>query len=71
MTDINQLGLVRTNHCPNCEAQAAEIERLSDLLRRNIDPDPCRLDHHGYCQTHYLEKNCSVAAARAALGETK
>ena len=31
MTDINQLGLVRTNHCPNCEAQAAENEHLKDV----------------------------------------
>lgn len=48
-------------------AQAAEIERLRDLLSRNIDDDPCWRDHHGYCQTHYLEEDCSVAAARAAL----
>ena len=53
------------------KAQAAEIEKLRGLLSRNIDPDPCQLDHHGYCQTHYLEEDCSVAAARAALGETK
>lgn len=49
------------------QALTAEVERLRKLLQRNIDNEPCRLDHHGYCQTHYLEEDCSVAAARAAL----
>ena len=51
------------------EAQAAEIKRLRELLARNIDDEPCWRDHHGYCQAHYLEEDCRVAAARAALGE--
>ena len=25
---------------------------LPDLLEEFVDDDPCRLDHHGYCQTH-------------------
>jgi len=49
------------------EELTAENEWLKELLRRNIDDEPCRLDHHGYCQAHYLEKDCSVAAALAAL----
>jgi hypothetical protein len=49
------------------EALTAENEWLKELLRRNIDDEPCRLDHHGYCQAHYLEEDCSVAAALAAL----
>jgi hypothetical protein len=40
MTDINQLGLVRTNHCPNCEAQAAGVSRFTkaeeDALRNHV-----------------------------------
>lgn len=29
---------------------------------------PCRLDHHGYCQEHFLEMgNCTVAEVRAWL----
>ncbi len=51
------------------EAQAAEIKRLRELLAQNIDDEPCWRDHHGYCQAHYLEEDCRVAAARAALGE--
>ncbi len=49
------------------QALTAEVWRLRKLLQRNIENEPCRLDHHGYCQTHYLEEDCSVAAARAAL----
>jgi hypothetical protein len=76
VSDISQLGLARTNYCTGCkarqdtiEAQAAEIKRLRELLAQNIDDEPCWRDHHGYCQAHYLEEDCRVAAARAALGE--
>ena len=55
--------------CELLEAQAAEIKRLRELLAQNIDDEPCWRDHHGYCQAHYLEEDCRVAAARAALGE--
>jgi len=27
--------------------------------------------HHGYCQTHNLEKGCSMAKARAVLEEVE
>lgn len=30
-------------------------------------PEPCRLDHNGACQSHFMERNCSVARARAIL----
>ena len=54
------------------EAQAAEIKRLRELLARHVDGEqPCWRDHHGYCQAHYPEEDCRVAAARAALGETE
>ena len=72
MTDLRELYTTIINQqVAEIAAQKAEIEKLRGLLSRNIDPDPCQLDHHGYCQTHYLEEDCSVAAARAALGETK
>ena len=47
-----------------------ENDRLREVLERNIDDEPCWRDHHGYCQAHYLEYDCRVAAARAVLGET-
>lgn len=41
---------------------------LRDLLDAYGD-DPCRLDHHGFCQAHFVERGCSVAAARKVLEE--
>ena len=69
----SDLGLiVRYEAADTIEAQAAEIKRLRELLARHVDGEqPCWHDHHGYCQAHYLEEDCRVAAARAALGETE
>lgn len=33
--------------------------------------EDCRLDHHGYCQTHFLEKDCTVAATGEFLLEVE
>ena len=44
------------------------VEALAGLVACQGD-DPCRYDHHGYCQEHYIEAECSVAKARAALTE--
>lgn len=47
-------------------------KRLAELeaaLRAVIDDEPCRYDHHGYCQTHLLGKPCEVAEARRLLVE--
>jgi hypothetical protein len=63
-TDFASSLIVAEN---NLSHVSEENEWLRELLRRNIDDDPCWLDHHGYCQAHYLEEDCSVAAARAAL----
>lgn len=49
-----------------------ELHRsLSELLEVHRDT-PCRLDHHGNCQAHYLdssEHGCRVARAREVLKE--
>lgn len=72
---VKRLGAQKNNQLNAIEAialiktQAAEIKRLRELLAQNIDDEPCWRDHHGYCQAHYLEEDCRVAAARAALGE--
>jgi len=56
--------------------RAAEVERdrLREALTRLLAPfgnDACHYDHHGYCQEHFIEADCCVAHARAALkGET-
>lgn len=47
-----------------------ENARLRAALTRLLAPfegDPCRYDHHGYCQAHFIEDDCCVAEARAAL----
>lgn len=48
------------------------FERVTALrlaLRDLVDheDEPCRFDHHGYCQEHTLTKPCAVAVARALL----
>ena len=54
------------------EKQTAENERLRGLLADVIEPlGPCEhVDHHGYCQSHFLQlvSDCAVGKARAALG---
>jgi hypothetical protein len=59
MTDDNQLGLVRTNHCPNCEALSAENERLREAMENAVQE---------------IDEGWSLNARdilEAALGETK
>lgn len=38
---------------------------LRDLL--DVQDEPCRLDHNGACQAHYVSRPCIVAAARDVL----
>lgn len=45
-------------------------DRLAALVRDFRDPDPCRLDHHGYCQAHSWMcsgNTCPHARARDIL----
>ncbi len=35
--------------------------------RLAVDPDPCRLDHHGTCQAHGLGDPCEQLLLKAAL----
>lgn len=47
-----------------------EVLILRGIIERLIAPfkdDPCRYDHHGYCQSHFLEEDCSVKRAISAL----
>ena len=45
----------------------AFAEVMMFLLGKLVDDEPCRLDHHGNCQSHNLENPCSVARARDLL----
>ena len=50
----------------------SEKEQMRSALARfvEITDEECRLDHNGYCQSHYVERadDCTVAAARRLLG---
>jgi len=49
--------------------QGSREARLEAALVRLLDvlDEPCRYDHHGYCQTHFVENPCRVAEARALV----
>ena len=53
-------------HC-NPSAKDKRIAELEAALQGLIDDEPCRHDHHGYCQTHFVTAPCEMAAARKAL----
>lgn len=36
-----------------------------------LDPDECRLDHHGYCQSHNLGRPCEQVLLREAISQAK
>lgn len=54
---------------PAAALAVPEVAALVDTAARVLAPldEPCRHDHHGYCQAHFVEADCSVAALRAAL----
>ena len=54
------------------QAILAERDALCAALARLVtdeQDDPCWYDHHGYCQAHFLEEDCSMAHARKILRE--
>lgn len=45
---------------------------LLELIADFADPDPCELDHNGYCQAHWWfepDRTCPHARAQKLLGE--
>ena len=46
-------------------------EILRHALEGFVDDDPCALDHHGNCQTHYGDNPCRMVVARDALKSTE
>jgi hypothetical protein len=57
---------------PRSRAEQAEQQRdqLAALVRDFLDPDPCQLDHHSYCQAHSWMcsgSSCPHARAREVL----
>lgn len=51
----------------------ADVEDSEETLLRLLSvmvehhDEACRYDHHGYCQAHFLEEECTVAEARKIL----
>lgn len=48
----------------------AAVNTVRPILEGQTDDEPCTLDHHGYCQTHWsgeVDERCAVAAAREFL----
>jgi len=50
------------------------LKALEELLE--VQDEPCRIDHQGYCQSHYLDNvnshnGCRVANARALVAKVK
>ena len=50
--------------CGRCRRCEEELATILDML---IDPDPCRYDHNGFCQTHYQSKPCGHEIAKQAM----
>ena len=46
-----------------------EIERLKEILERVVDGEDCRIDHNGFCQTHYSDEPCTNALMRQVLND--
>jgi len=57
------------------DQQQAELKAHAEVLEGilaefiEVNDDPCRYDHHGYCQAHFLEEDCLVKRARTTLKE--
>lgn len=66
-------GLPRRELAGRVAAAEREVERLRKLLRGlvEVEDQPCRFDHHGYCQEHgwFGEPGeCYTRDARIAVG---
>ena len=50
-------------------AHDEQVKALADATCDLVDADPCRFDHHGYCQAHYWLSDgvCPHERAKAAL----
>ena len=68
-----ELAEVKRTYTPCDLDLLAERDALRSLLSEFVDDEPCWLDHHGYCQSHYYfdEDECYMARARAALADTE
>jgi hypothetical protein len=55
---------------PGVSERLAKLEAVAEAARdlsKAFRDDICRRDHHGYCQSHFLEEDCSVDRLLKAL----
>lgn len=55
---------------PDVSERLAKLETIVEAARdlaKAFKGDPCRFDHHGNCQAHFLEEDCSVERLLKAL----
>ena len=47
------------------------LSKALDVLNEYVDDEPCYLDHHGYCQTHYWldDSECINIQAKKLIDE--
>lgn len=45
------------------------LNEMHDIIAQMVDPNPCRYDHHDYCQEHALHpRPCPHERAQTLLG---
>lgn len=67
---IRPLDVTRVERMPEAVELREQLAVVRDLVGDLALPDPCDLDHHGYCQAHgwtYTEPACPMVRA-AELG---
>lgn len=47
----------------------SKAPKLLEVLKLFMDDVPCRLDHHGVCQTHSMMNPCEMKLARDVIEE--
>jgi hypothetical protein len=45
------------------------VKLLSEWL--DVHDEPCRYDHHGYCQSHFLQEDCIVKRTKLKIESWK
>ena len=67
--DSGAFKYVRADLHDALRRRVAELEAALRGLLEPFDDEPCRYDHHGYCQEHFVEPGdrCCVKLAREAL----
>lgn len=50
---------------------SSKIKDLEEILEEviEVESEPCRYDHHGYCQSHWMhEYPCPIEKAKQMIG---